>query len=153
MFWRSWQELSKQELYDVIQLRLAVFSVEQNCPYQDLDALDQQALHLLAYQDGQLVGYLRLFETLEVYQGMASFGRVCTAQGARSQGLGRQLVASALAYSDQHFKKNIKISAQQYLEKFYQDFGFEIIGGSYLEDGIPHIGMIRTFNTNKAHKD
>lgn len=148
--WRSWNGLSKKELYDLIQLRLAVFCVEQNCPYQDLDGLDKQAMHLLAYDDGKLVGYLRLFESLEQYDGLASIGRVCTEQSMRKQGLARDMMQLALSYSDQNFAKNIKISAQQYLEDFYASLDFVTVTEPYLEDGIPHIGMIRQYEDNDA---
>lgn len=148
--WRSWNGLSKKELYDLIQLRLDVFCVEQNCPYQDLDGLDKEAMHLLAYNDGKLVGYLRLFESLEHYQGLAAIGRVCTEQSARKQGLAREMLQLALSYSDQHFAKDIKISAQEYLEDFYTTLGFSTVTEPYLEDGIPHIGMIREYEENDA---
>lgn len=148
--WRSWNGLSKKELYDLIQLRLAVFCVEQNCPYQDLDGLDKQAMHLLAYDDGKLVGYLRLFESLEHYHGLASIGRVCTESAYRRKGLARDMMQLALSYSDQNFAKNIKISAQQYLEDFYASLDFVTVTEPYLEDGIPHIGMIRQYEDNDA---
>lgn len=148
--WRSWSGLSKKELYDLIQLRLAVFCVEQNCPYQDLDGLDKQAMHLLAYNDGKLIGYLRLFESLEQYHGLASIGRVCTEQSMRKQGLARDMMQLALSYSDKHFAKNIKISAQKYLEDFYASLDFVTVTEPYLEDGIPHIGMIRQYEDNDA---
>lgn len=148
--WRSWNGLSKKELYDLIQLRLAVFCVEQNCPYQDLDGLDKQAMHLLAYNDGKLIGYLRLFESLEQYYGLASIGRVCTEQSMRKQGLARDMMQLALSYSDKHFAKNIKISAQKYLEDFYASLDFVTVTEPYLEDGIPHIGMIRQYEDNDA---
>lgn len=148
--WRSWNGLSKKELYDVLQLRLAVFCVEQNCPYQDLDGLDKQAMHLLAYDDGKLVGYLRLFESLDHYHGLAAIGRVCIEQSARKKGLAREMMELALNYSDQHFAKNIKISAQEYLEDFYSSLDFVTVTEPYLEDGIPHIGMIRQYEENDA---
>lgn len=148
--WRSWNGLSKKELYDALQLRLAVFCIEQNCPYQDLDGLDKQAMHLLAYDDGKLVGYLRFFESLEHYHGLAAIGRVCIEQSARKQGLAREIMELALNYSDQHFAKNIKISAQEYLEDFYSSLDFVTVTEPYLEDGIPHIGMIRQYEENNA---
>ncbi len=143
MYWRNWQELSKQELYDLLQLRLSVFSVEQDCPYQDCDDLDQSAVHLLAYQDTQLAGYLRVFESLEKYQGHASIGRVCCNDAMRGTGFGQELMQEALRYCDQHFNKAIMISAQAYLRDFYHKFGFDVASEIYLEDGIEHIRMIR----------
>lgn len=148
--WRSWNGLSKKELYDLLQLRIAVFCVEQNCPYQDLDGLDKNAMHLLAYDDGKMVGYLRLFESLEHYHGLAAIGRVCTVSSARKNGLAREMMELALNYSDQHFAKNIKISAQEYLEDFYSSLDFVTVTEPYLEDGILHIGMIRQYEDNDA---
>ncbi|MCW8857944.1 MAG: GNAT family N-acetyltransferase [Kangiella sp.] len=142
--------MSKKELYDLLQLRIAVFCVEQNCPYQDLDGLDKNAMHLLAYDDGKMVGYLRLFESLEHYHGLAAIGRVCTVSSARKNGLAREMMELALNYSDQHFAKNIKISAQEYLEDFYSSLDFVTVTEPYLEDGILHIGMIRQYEDNDA---
>lgn len=155
MFWRSWQQLSQQELYDLIQLRLQVFSVEQNCPYQDLDNIDQKALHLLAYQDAKLVGYLRLFEVESEDKTInpMSIGRVCCALSQRNTGLGKRLMIEALEYSDKRYQKDIYIGAQAYLEKFYQNFGFETQTEIYIEDGIPHIGMLRSCHKESYHKE
>ncbi len=143
MYWRSWQDLSKQELYDMLQLRLAVFSVEQDCPYQDCDDLDQVAHHLLAYEGNKLVGYLRVFESLDKYQGNASIGRVCSCESKRGSGFGKQLMQAAVVYCDENFSKTITISAQAYLRDFYHEFGFDVASEIYLEDGIEHIKMVR----------
>lgn len=158
MYWRSWQELSQLELYDAIQLRLQVFCVEQNCPYQDLDGLDQQAQHLLAYQDGKLVGYLRLFasEQNNNDRDHVVIGRVCCDVSCRNTGLGKRLMLEALKYSDRHYQKDIYISAQEYLTFFYEQLGFKKQTDVYLEDGIAHIGMLRNHqdmesNLRKEH--
>ncbi|NVJ68562.1 MAG: GNAT family N-acetyltransferase [Gammaproteobacteria bacterium] len=146
MFWRSWQELSKQELYDLLQLRLAVFSVEQDCPYQDCDDLDQEAYHLLAYQDSKLIGYLRVFESSAKYQGAASIGRVCCCESVRGSGFGKKMMLEAIKYCDENFQKKISISAQAYLRDFYHELGFDVASVIYLEDGIEHIKMVREFS-------
>lgn len=143
MHWRSWDQLSKEELYDLLQLRLEVFSVEQNCPYQDCDDLDKQAHHLLAYKEEMLVGYLRVFESLKQYDGDAAIGRVCTSESERGSGLGQDLMSEAITYIDTNFKKTVSISAQAYLEDFYKKFGFAVASKIYLEDGIEHIKMVR----------
>ncbi len=148
MYWRSWQELSKQELYDLIQLRLAVFSVEQDCPYQDCDALDQKAIHLLAYEDTRLVGYLRVFESMEQSADNASIGRVCCCASQRGTGFGKLLMQEAIEYCDKNFQKTITISAQAYLRDFYHEFDFDVASTIYLEDGIEHIKMIREINND-----
>ncbi len=146
MIWRSWDELSKQELYDILQLRLAVFSVEQDCPYQDCDNFDQTAYHLLAYDDDKLVGYLRVFESLEKYQGNTAIGRVCCCKSKRGSGFGKELMKEAIDYCDKQFARPITISAQAYLRDFYHGFGFEVASEIYLEDGIEHIKMVRRVN-------
>lgn len=143
MIWRSWVELSKKELYDLLQLRLQVFAVEQECFYQDCDDLDQQAMHLLAYENNNLAGYLRVFKSLDKYQGAASIGRVCCDKSKRGSGLGQKLMTEAVNYIDSHYQKEIIISAQHYLVNYYQSFGFKISSEIYLEDGIEHIGMTR----------
>ena len=110
MLIKPWEELSKSELYDCIKLRLDVFSVEQNCPYQDCDDLDQNASHLMIYQEEKLIGYLRIFESLDKYKGNASIGRVCSHQSKRTLGVGKILMQKAIDYIDQNYSKTIQIS-------------------------------------------
>lgn len=132
------------ELYALLQLRSAVFVVEQACPFQDLDGQDQAAHHLLGYADtGELAAYARLFGAGISYA-QASIGRVVTAPRYRRFGLGRQLLQRAIAQCDTLFgAQPIKIGAQLYLKAFYESFGFVQQGGGYLEDGISHIYMLR----------
>lgn len=122
---------------------MAVFSVEQACPYQDCDDLDQTAQHLMIYENQELIAYLRIFESLEKYQGNAAIGRVCSLPSKRGLGLGKTLMHQAVDFIDQNYNKAIQISAQSYLQDFYQYFGFVANTKVYLEDGIEHIGMIR----------
>jgi ElaA protein len=124
-------------------LRQEVFVIEQNCPYLDADGKDQKSEHLLVYaENGDLAAYLRV-----VYAGVSydelSIGRVVTAQKYRRIGLGKLLMKKGLQEVKNRFGNvPIHISAQCYLNNFYEAFGFEAIGETYLEDGIPHIGMI-----------
>ena len=136
--------LSRIELYTLLQLRSEVFVVEQSCAFQDMDGYDEIALHLLGYTEaGELAAYARLFAPLRLYE-QASIGRVVTAPRHRGQGLGRQLLQEALAQCAARFKgRPIKIGAQQYLRAFYESFGFVAEGERYLEDGIPHLHMVR----------
>ena len=131
-------------LYDVLRLRSEVFVVEQNCVFQDIDRQDLDAHHLLGYNEaGELVAYARLFEAGKAYA-EASIGRVIVAQPFRQYGLGRELMRQALAHSDALFgPQPNKIGAQQHLEQFYNSFGYEQSGPMYVEDGIPHIPMLR----------
>ena len=131
-------------LYDVLRLRSEVFVVEQNCAFQDIDRQDLDAHHLLGYSEaGELVTYARLFDAGKCYA-EASIGRVIVAQPFRRYGLGRELMRQALAHSDALFGPQAnKIGAQQHLEGFYNEFGYEQCGPMYVEDGIPHIPMRR----------
>jgi len=131
-------------LYDVLRLRSEVFVVEQNCAFQDIDRQDLDAYHLLGYNEGgELVAYARLFAAGKSHA-EASIGRVIVAQPFRQYGLGRELMRQALAHSDALFgPQPNKIGAQQHLEQFYNSFGYAQCGPMYLEDGIPHIPMLR----------
>ncbi|GAB3876829.1 GNAT family N-acetyltransferase [Hymenobacter segetis] len=131
-------------LYDLLRLRSEVFVVEQNCAFQDIDRLDMDAHHLLGYNEaGELAAYARLFDAGKSGE-QASIGRVIVAQPFRQYGLGRELMRQALAFSDSLFGPQAnKIGAQQHLERFYNEFGYEQSGPMYVEDGIPHIPMVR----------
>ncbi|WP_426490868.1 GNAT family N-acetyltransferase [Hymenobacter sp. 102] len=136
--------LTVPQLYAVLQLRSEVFVVEQTCPFQDIDGHDEMALHLLGYAPtGELAAYARLFGAGVAYP-EASIGRVVVSPRYRRFGLGRALVHEALAAVGQQFgPQPIQIGAQQYLQVFYESFGFRQVGAGYLEDGIPHIHMVR----------
>lgn len=141
---KSFKELSLEELYDCMVVRQAVFVVEQDCPYLDADGKDQQAWHLMGKdENNKVVAYTRLIPAGVSYEQYASIGRVVTAQSARGGGVGRQLMEESIRMMEQLFPKvAVKISAQCYLEQFYNSLGFETVGAEYLEDGIPHYPMI-----------
>ncbi len=142
---KAFDELSLNELYKIMALRQEVFVVEQNCPYLDADGIDQLSLHLFYRTDkGQIVAYARLIPKGISYSDYPSIGRVITSPQHRRKGLGRAIMNAALDWSTTNWiGQTIKISAQCYLEQFYTSLGFEGVGGSYLEDGIPHLAMIR----------
>ncbi|MGO4289629.1 GNAT family N-acetyltransferase [Chitinophaga sp. RAB17] len=146
MIWKikSFEELTVAELYAILRLRSEVFIIEQNCAYQDLDNSDQKALHLMGTDDsGQLLAYTRIFAPGIKFT-EASIGRVVTSPLARGQGAGRELMERSILELQQHYGKiPIKIGAQQYLQRFYTSLGFEQTSDTYLEDGIPHIEMLR----------
>lgn len=151
MRWRyePWSALATDELYRILALRQRVFCVEQNCPYLDCDGLDERATHLWSDRgehadDGGAVGaYARIFAP-GVRFAEASIGRVVTAPEVRRSGLGRTLMSEAIArIADAHGAAPIRIGAQKYLERFYGDFGFVRVSDEYLEDGIPHLEMVR----------
>jgi ElaA protein len=144
--WLPFDQLHGAELYEVLALRQQVFILEQQCLYPDLDGLDQQAFHLLGWQTAggqrRLAAYLRCLAPGAKYAEM-SLGRVLTAPFARGAGIGRVLLKEGIARAlQQHPGHGIRIGAQHYLERFYQDFGFETVSAPYDEDGIAHIDMI-----------
>jgi ElaA protein len=140
---RHFNELSLSELYKVLQLRAEVFVVEQNCVYQDIDGKDDKAVHLLGYFDGQIIAYCRLFAPGDYFDN-ASIGRVVINSRYRDRKWGHDMMQEAIKAIETLFgSKNITISAQLYLKKFYESHGFVQQGEEYLEDDIPHIRMER----------
>lgn len=138
-------ELSLEELYDIMALRQEVFVVEQDCPYLDADGLDQEAFHLQGRvgQEKTLAAYVRILPKGVSYEKYASIGRVITSPKVRRQGVGIQLMETAIKKTKELYpEQGIKISAQCYLIDFYQSLGFKPTGPEYLEDNIPHIAMI-----------
>ncbi|WP_369012973.1 GNAT family N-acetyltransferase [Flavobacterium anhuiense] len=141
---KSFDELTNHELYNMLRLRCDVFVVEQNCPYLDLDNKDQKGFHLLYYVDNKLAGVTRLLPKGVSYDEV-SIGRVVIAKSHRGLGLGVKLMEASIEGCEEKFGKGpIRISAQYHLSKFYQSLGFVEQGEVYDEDGIPHIGMLRT---------
>ena len=135
-------DLTNIELYKILQLRNEVFILEQNCPYQDCDEKDFDAFHLCAWQTNQLVAYARLLPPGISFPEEASIGRVLTANSARKQELGRELMIRSIRKIYTLFGRvDIAISAQFYLKNFYESFSFIQVGELYLEDDIPHIRM------------
>ena len=139
---RRFEALSLSELYRILELRAEVFIVEQNCVYQDIDGKDAKALHLIGEYEGEIVAYARLFKPGDYFD-EASIGRVVVKQRFRDRKWGHDLMRESIMAINQYFHDDkIMISAQLYLEKFYESHGFHAIGESYLEDDIPHIRMI-----------
>jgi len=140
---KSFDELSTTELYKILRLRAAVFVVEQDCVYQDVDDKDQKALHVIGVKNNEVIAYTRIFDAGDYFD-FPSIGRVVVAQNQRKYGYGHLIIKeSILAIQNRFGSVSIKISAQTYLEKFYNSHGFNQVGEEYLEDGIPHIAMIR----------
>jgi ElaA protein len=137
--------LSLNQLYDIMRLRQKVFVVEQNCPYLDADEVDKASWHLMFYNwDEQLIAYSRLIPKGIVFTDYASIGRVVVDAGFRGKNIGKQLVLTSIEEMEGKYGNiEIKISAQSYLLKFYESFGFYKSGEAYMEDGIPHTPMIK----------
>lgn len=143
---KSFVELSNTELYSILQLRAEVFVVEQDCVYQDLDGKDEMSHHVLGFSDDFLAAYTRIVPPGISYDDYASIGRVVTSMKARKHGYGKALMNKSIGFCKElHPDYDIKISAQTYLLKFYNELGFKKVGEGYLEDGIPHIGMVYHF--------
>jgi ElaA protein len=138
---KTFDELSTQELYQILRLRSEVFVVEQNCVYQDIDNKDQKALHLFGILEGEIIAYSRLFKPGDYFE-FSSIGRVVVAEKKRDKNFGHALIDQSILEIKNRFKvENITISAQLYLKKFYESHGFKATSEMYLEDDIPHIEM------------
>nr|WP_288933864.1 GNAT family N-acetyltransferase [uncultured Allomuricauda sp.] len=143
VFVKTFDQLTTEELYQILRLRSAVFVVEQDCVYQDVDNKDQKALHVVGVKDGEIVAYTRIFKPGDYFENV-SIGRVVVAQDQRKYGLGKQIMQASLnAIKERFSNKPIEISAQSYLLKFYTELGFNALGEEYLEDGIPHRRMLK----------
>jgi len=144
---KKFEELTPYELYAILQLRNEVFVVEQNCVFQDADNNDQNAWHLMAFDDYKLVAYTRLLAADEIYK-EATIGRVVTSPSVRKSGVGKELMQRSIDAVYKLFgRQPIKIGAQFYLKQFYESFGFEQVSDIYLEDGIEHIYMLKTVDS------
>ncbi len=140
---KSFEDLSVNELYDILRLRSEIFVVEQNCVYLDLDGKDKKGLHLLGEFEGKIVAYSRLFKPGISFEN-ASIGRVVVNANYRDRKWGHNLMREAISGIQLHFgESKITIGAQLYLKKFYESHGFVQTSEMYLEDDIPHIEMKR----------
>ncbi|GEQ04612.1 GNAT family N-acetyltransferase [Staphylococcus gallinarum] len=136
------QHLSTIELIDIMRERIKVFVVEQNCPYQEVDEEDENALHVMLKDQNKLVAYTRIIER----ENDISFGRVLVTEKYRKQQYGKQIVRQTIDEIKKRYKCGIiKISGQAHLQNFYESFGFKCVSESYLEDGIPHVSLELTF--------
>ncbi len=140
----TFAELNKTDLYQIMQLRSAVFVLEQTCAYQDLDGLDSDSLHLFKKTDSHTItAYARILTPIQCEDAHSSIGRVVVKKNQRHGNIGHALMQTAINASLKHFPKHpIKISAQSYLYNFYQQLGFINTGQFYLEDQIPHQEMV-----------
>lgn len=140
--YKHFNELNTRELYTILKARMEVFTLEQECAYQDCDDRDLQAYHLVGMQGDELMAYSRILPTGIAYENYCSIGRVLTRKPARGLSLGKALMKRSIAICHELFPADIKISAQSYLERFYTDLGFVATGDHYFEDNIPHMSMI-----------
>jgi len=141
---KAYHELDKDELYRILQLRAEVFVTEQQSAYLDPDGKDRFAWHLVLRKNGHIAGYARIFPPGRYFPGAASIGRVVVDKNFRGKGFGYALMHKALDFLSEQFPESpVVISAQTYLIPFYQKLGFAQVSNEYLEDGIPHVRMIK----------
>lgn len=140
---KTFDQLTQKELYEIIRLRIEVFVVEQDAPYQDTDRKDYDSFHIFGTLEDEVVAYARLIPAGITYD-EPCLGRVVTAENVRRDGYGRTVVTLGLeAMKTQFGTTACRISAQLYLQEFYESFGFKQVSEVYLEDGLPHIEMVR----------
>lgn len=138
---KKFEQLSLDELYDILKMRSEIFVVEQECVYLDVDGKDKDVFHLFLKENSKILAYCRILPKGIAYE-EASIGRVIVNRNFRKEKLGETLMTKAISYLKDALKeKEIKIQAQAYLRSFYKKFGFQEISEEYLEDGIPHIDM------------
>ncbi len=140
---KKFSELTNDEMYRIIKQRIDVFVVEQNCPYPELDGTDDLCYHVYIEDDGEISAYLRVIPPYVKYE-EASLGRVLSAKNKRGKGLGRKVTETGIKVAEEKFgAKKIRIEAQTQARGFYEKLGFVKDSEEFLEDGIPHIEMVR----------
>lgn len=139
---KHFNELSIDELLDICKIRISVFVVEQNCPYQEIDEADRSAYHIYMKDETGIQAYLRVLPKGATFDDV-SIGRVLTVK--RRCGLGSHILSAGIEAAKEKFDaKRIVIGAQVYARKLYENAGFVQSSNEYLEDGIPHIHMTLT---------
>ena len=137
---KSFSELTTDELYALLRLRVAVFVVEQNCPYQELDGRDRDALHVYLEDETGILAYLRVLDRGVAAEHVA-LGRVIAVR--RGCGLGARVLSEGIRVARERFRADkIYLEAQCYAQGFYEKQGFRAISEPFLEDGIPHVKML-----------
>ena len=138
---KPYNDLSKDQFFDILKLRIEIFVVEQCCYYQELDNEDKEAFHVSIYNDGIIVAVGRII--LNLHNKEVKIGRIAVKMEHRKKGLAYKMMKDIMNFISKKYKNfNVLLSAQTYLIEFYQSFGFKEIGNTYLEDGIEHINMV-----------
>jgi ElaA protein len=141
-FYKTFEELTNKELYEIIKLRIDIFVVEQNCPYPELDRKDYSAVHHFITENDEIVAYLRILPRGISYKEI-SIGRFIVKKEYRGKGLAKRILKNAIEFAKNEWNESeIRLSGQKYLEKFYNSFGFKTVSDVYLEDNIPHVEML-----------
>ena len=138
---KPYNDLSKDQFFDILKLRIEIFVVEQCCFYQELDNEDKEAFHVSIYNDGIIVAVGRIIPNLHNKE--VKIGRIAVKMEHRKKGLAYKMMKDIINFISKKYKNfSVLLSAQTYLIEFYQSFGFKEIGNTYLEDGIEHINMV-----------
>lgn len=138
---KRYNDLSKDQFFDILKLRIEIFVVEQCCYYQELDNEDKEAFHVSIYNDGIIVAVGRIIPNF--YNKEVKIGRIAVKMEHRKKGLAYKMMKDIMNFISKKYKNfSVLLSAQTYLIEFYQSFGFKEIGNTYLEDGIEHINMV-----------
>jgi ElaA protein len=138
-------EMSAQRVHELLKTRQEVFILEQRCLYPDIDEIDISCFHMMGYNINQkLIAYCRLIESGAVFN-EPTIGRVLIIKQYREMGLARRLMLEAHKYCETVIgSKEVRLNAQLYLQKFYEDIGYQCVSNPYDDDGIMHIEMLRT---------
>lgn len=137
---KRFSELNTDELYSILELRVAVFVVEQECPYAEVDGLDREAVHVWLEEDGKILAYLRVMDR-GVESEHVSIGRLLAAR--RREGLGSRVLSEGIRVAKEYFAADrIYLEAQVYAKGLYEKQGFRTISDEFLLDGIPHVKML-----------
>ena len=137
---KRFHELTTDELYRILKLRVSVFVVEQNCPYQELDDRDRDALHVWFEDQDGIQAYLRILDRGAVSEHVA-IGRVIAVK--RRRGTGSRIVSEGIRIAKECFgTEKIYVEAQVYAKGMYEKLGFREISDEFTEDGIPHVKML-----------
>ncbi len=141
---KAFKDLTVDEYFEILHLRTAVFVVEQDCPYQEVDEKDRKSFHLYGKnENGEVIAVTRILPKGVSYNEI-SIGRVALKKEFRGKGIADTLMLTTLQFIEQEFgKQPIRISAQTYLLNYYNKHGFKQVGKAYLEDDIPHIEMLK----------
>ena len=137
---KRFEELSVEELYEILRVRVAVFVVEQHCAYQEIDGKDKSSYHVFLRDDTGIQAYLRVIDKGVSFEEV-SIGRVLTVK--RGCGLGGWILSEGIRVAKEEMRADrIRIEAQSYAKGFYEKAGFRQVSEEFLEDGIPHIQMV-----------
>ena len=134
---KTFQELTTQELYEILKARFSTFVTEQHCFYLDPDGIDYDSLHVFAIEEGRVTAYARLFAEQE--EGVWHVGRVLTVK--RGTGVGRSLMERTIHVAKEHGAAIIRMEAQLHAAGFYEKLGFTVCSEEFEEAGIPHVKM------------